>query len=246
MAIDEAMWHLVGEGLYSGVVRTYGWTDAPVVSLGYFQDASWLERDERLCKLPFVRRPTGGGAILHGQQMTFACAVRRDVIAGPAARFARAVHESIAAELARAGVFIRFGGDSACADRHALLCFERPDSLAGYVDGKRVLGSAQRRSRTALLLHGVLGPLPGLSEEATAAALERALVGIMHCCPLVRPVRLPIAIEDKASWLRDAKYAQPDWNLNRRCRGGRAVAGEGRRVADAYESGDCHCGHGRK
>ena len=79
MALDEALldWH--SEGLIPPVIRFYEWEPA-TVSIGYFQQAA---RDINLAAvreqgLGFVRRPTGGRAVLHEHELTYSIIVTED------------------------------------------------------------------------------------------------------------------------------------------------------------------------
>src|SRR4051812_24837067 len=71
MAADEAMLEsAAGRGLAS--LRFYTWT-GPTVSLGYFQPSAG--RETKLAALPWVRRSTGGAAILHHRELTYSFAL---------------------------------------------------------------------------------------------------------------------------------------------------------------------------
>ena len=68
MAADELMleWAVAG----TASVRFYGWAE-PTLSLGYFQPISVRKNDPLLASLSFVRRSTGGGAIVHHRELTY-------------------------------------------------------------------------------------------------------------------------------------------------------------------------------
>src|SRR5947208_3547802 len=72
MAADEAML----EGAEAGVasLRFYGWAE-PTLSLGYFQPSGDKHTDPRLAGLPWVRRATGGAALVHHHEVTYALAL---------------------------------------------------------------------------------------------------------------------------------------------------------------------------
>src|ERR1051326_1065531 len=74
MAADEVLLHSAAAGQVS--LRFYGWTEA-TLSLGYFQHAARRLDDPLLPELPFVRRPTGGDALVHHQELTYCLAVPR-------------------------------------------------------------------------------------------------------------------------------------------------------------------------
>jgi lipoate-protein ligase A len=74
MALDEALLDVVAAGLGAAFVRTYGWT-TPTLSLGYFQHLDQARADSRFQSVPVVRRLTGGGAIWHHHELTYALVV---------------------------------------------------------------------------------------------------------------------------------------------------------------------------
>src|SRR5689334_22732481 len=67
MAVDETLLEAAAAGTAS--LRFYGWS-AATLSLGYFQRAA-----DRLVALPWVRRPSGGGAIVHHLEVTYCLAL---------------------------------------------------------------------------------------------------------------------------------------------------------------------------
>src|SRR5436305_13339788 len=72
MADDELLLRSAALGRPS--LRFYGWTEA-TLSLGYFQPAARRLEDPLLRDLPFVRRPTGGNALVHHHELTYCLAV---------------------------------------------------------------------------------------------------------------------------------------------------------------------------
>ena len=72
MALDEAMLLATEQGLAS--FRFYTWSEA-TLSLGYFQPAELRLSDPRLASLPWVRRSSGGAAILHHHELTYCLAL---------------------------------------------------------------------------------------------------------------------------------------------------------------------------
>ena len=78
MAADMALLQAVGAGLTAPVLRLYAWSP-PCLSLGYGQHVSEADRG-RLAALGWgiVRRPTGGRAILHTDELTYSVALPAD------------------------------------------------------------------------------------------------------------------------------------------------------------------------
>ena len=72
MAADEVLLLAAEAGVAS--LRFYGWS-SPTLSLGYFQSEKVCRADPLLGSLPFVRRPTGGQALVHHHELTYALAV---------------------------------------------------------------------------------------------------------------------------------------------------------------------------
>lgn len=197
MAADEA---LAEESLRHGcpVVRFYGW-EPTSVSLGAFQRLGDARQCQAIAGTPLVRRPSGGGAIVHGSDLTYAAAVpRTHPWGGRPQAFYDAFHIAFVAELVARGLAARrhqpVPGSSAAADTERFFCFDRRaegDVVVAVGGGPdpadpKVLGSAQRRHAGCVLQHGSLllrsnsdvGPAarhPGLVDIAAAAADPRAL-----------------------------------------------------------------------
>jgi len=175
MAADEV---LAAEAVARGrpLVRLYAWS-RPTVSLGGFQRLADARGCAAIAGLPLVRRPSGGGAIVHGTDLTYAVAVPREhAWGGEPQVLYDAFHEALAAELRRRGVAAdrHPGRDRAAGDEGRFLCFDRRargDLVVrrgdGGPDGDKILGSAQRRLRGAVLQHGslLLEPPPGVATQ---------------------------------------------------------------------------------
>lgn len=155
MAVDEA---LLEESLQSGTIflRLYRWSE-PTVSLGYFQSESELRRDPRLANLPSVRRLSGGGAILHHHEQTYSCSLPpTHRLAQQPYRLYEEIHAVFASWLTECGVQVTARGNSFDQKDEPFLCFLRTAAPDLVVSGHKILGSAQRRRRGAVLQHGSL------------------------------------------------------------------------------------------
>lgn len=159
MGRDEHL--LYSESLRPAALRIYGWTP-PTISLGYFQAFDEVERlPEDVRGLAVVRRPTGGGAILHDREVTYCLAADGSL---PAARAApavlyRLVHECWRATLARAGVVSELAPDHMplpSPRSGPFFCFEKPGKTDLLLGERKLLGSAQRRIAGRVLQHGSL------------------------------------------------------------------------------------------
>jgi len=155
MAVDET---LLETAVHRGdcFLRWYRWSE-PTVSLGYFQNTDELDTAGEFASLPRVKRLSGGGAILHHHEWTYACALPADhpLARSPYELYA-AVHERIIAVLANYGIAAQLRGAVKPGDEQSFLCFGRGDRNDIVLKGHKVLGSAQRRRRGAVLQHGSL------------------------------------------------------------------------------------------
>ena len=147
MALDEALL----ETCALPTLRIYRW-DGPAVSFGYSQ--SLAEARRAFPVLPPVRRWTGGGLVEHGRDWTFSLIV-------PAGEPFASVRPAESYRQIHAAVADALGGDSHLKNespaRPSLggACFVQPvrdDVLA--IDGRKVCGGAQRRTRKGLLHQG--------------------------------------------------------------------------------------------
>lgn len=158
MAVDTAVAWAVGEGLAPPTLRLYRW-QPPAVSVGYAQQRT-VPLDLAACAragLAVVRRPTGGRAVLHDGDVTYALALPRRVPwgEGSVAATCRRIHEAVAAGLRRLGVQAEVVGPRPSGGgRPTPLCFAILSAHEIAVGGRKLVGSAQRRLRRALLQHG--------------------------------------------------------------------------------------------
>ena len=192
MALDEAMLQCAAGG--RTLVRLYGW-DPWCVSLGRNQPAParllGRARGEIRPGVDAVRRPTGGRSVFHGPEITYAVACPDRAWGGPK-RLLRIVHGALAEGLRAIGVAIDEipRSPSATSDRSAAAgsaagtgsaagpalstaaCFRDPAPGELTVNGRKLVGSAQRRRGGGLLQHGsiLLDDRQALADlEGTAA-----------------------------------------------------------------------------
>lgn len=187
MALDEALL----ESRREPTLRFYRW-ERPTLSLGYFQAAAALPLAAvRSRGGEVVRRATGGKAILHERELTYAlCAPEGGALAGGPAAAMAAVHRALARELSRqAAVAIapRAARPLQSDVPGSAWCFEDSSPLDLVLDHRKLLGSAARRRGGWILFHGslVLAPpseTPGVASlgfepdrDALAEALGAAL-----------------------------------------------------------------------
>jgi lipoate-protein ligase A len=169
MACDEAVLEAVGAKASPPTVRFYAW-DPPAVSLGRHQADPGVGARAALDRLgvEWVRRPTGGRLVWHGpsgEELTYSVVtpIGEPPLAGGLTDAYRRIHEGLAAGLRRLGLQVELAPRAGGAGRRPssrLACFAATVPWEIEAGGRKLLGSAQRRSRAALLQHGSL-PLAG-------------------------------------------------------------------------------------
>ena len=228
MAADEAMLHAAAAGVAS--LRFYTWA-VPTLSLGYFQPAAARLTDPKLAGLAWVRRASGGAALVHHHELTYALAL-------PAGRpwqdagdepWGCRFHHVVTRALARFGAAatpVVCGRERKLGD---VLCFldQTPGDLLAA--GAKVVGSAQRKHRGALVQHG--GILLKRSEYAPALPGLRELVGVdASAGDVAAAVAAEFAADtgwglEPGAWtaaelverarIEAERYANPAWNEKR-------------------------------
>jgi lipoate-protein ligase A len=185
MATDDALLRRAREGV--GYVRLYGWRP-PCLSFGRNEPAARRYDRRRIAALGLdtVRRPTGGRAVWHDAEVTYA-------VAGPVTLFGslpatyRAIHTMLAAALRDLGVPAGLADARPPLLPSAGACFAAPVGGEIVVRNRKLVGSAQVREGGAFLQHGAilledgqdlvssitLGPVPASSATALGAVLGR-------------------------------------------------------------------------
>jgi lipoyl(octanoyl) transferase len=161
MAIDEAI--LIGSdsGRSAPTLRFYGW-NPPAVSVGYFQDIN-TEVNLANCRalgVDIVRRPTGGKAVLHENEITYSVVSPRDNPLFPDTILGtyKVISDCLVKALSLMGIEACIA-DRGLDDNHNSLksiCFSEPSRFELLVAGKKICGSAQVRTKNAFLQHGSL------------------------------------------------------------------------------------------
>ncbi|MFN2610557.1 MAG: biotin/lipoate A/B protein ligase family protein [Actinomycetota bacterium] len=151
MAIDEAM--LECSILFEDTepkLRVYTWAD-PTLSLGSNMTlpAGTLERASMM-GLDMVRRPTGGGAVVHRGDVTYSF-VAPDP-GGSTTRTYMWIADALLRAFEHLGLDAQVSQHAGPAD--ALACFSRPTGADISIGGRKICGSAQVRRRGWLLQHG--------------------------------------------------------------------------------------------
>jgi lipoate-protein ligase A len=211
MATDTDLLERSAQGLLEPTLRFYTWS-LPTISLGFHQSADVLEQNALARhNMPWTRRPTGGAAVLHSEELTYAVVARLPQNGG-GKLLQEYVSTSIADGLRALGIDadVDERGEPLTALPNRVSCFVRTSRWEVTVRGRKLVGSAQRRLGSAYLQHGSI--LTGddhlrivdyltLSGESARNALRKRLCE--RSTSIIRERGEPIDISD----LREALAA---------------------------------------
>ncbi|MGH7613960.1 MAG: lipoate--protein ligase family protein, partial [Gemmatimonadales bacterium] len=220
-------------------LRLYRFTP-PCLSLGRNEPA--LRRYDRAAierlGLDVVRRPTGGRAVWHEHELTYA-------VAAPVAAFGtlrasyRAIHERLAAALRRLGAATGLAADrgAPALDDASGACFAAPVGGEVVVAGRKLVGSAQVRHGSAFLQHGSMlldgsqerlqaishRPSSAAGSHTTLAAILGRSVGFDEVASAVAaswgepltPSTQPPTTVDELLRVRTSAFRDPAWTWRR-------------------------------
>jgi len=165
MALDEAIMRAVAAGRVPPTLRVYAW-QPPCLSLGRFQ-ALEQQVDVAACQrqgIDVVRRPSGGGAVLHDRELTYSLTAPESDprVAGSVVESYRRISAGLVQGLARLGVTAELAEPAEQRNPFSRrkrgsaspVCFEAPSDYEVLVGGRKLVGSAQVRQGGVLLQHG--------------------------------------------------------------------------------------------
>jgi lipoyl(octanoyl) transferase len=228
MAADETLLESATAGVAS--LRFYTWSP-PTLSLGYFQAAKLRLTDPKLADLAWVRRPSGGAALIHDHEVTYALAL-------PPGRpwqtgvswltwMHLVIHRALANLTVESESFAPAGSEN--LPFTGLLCFQHFTAGDLMIGNAKVVGSAQRKQRGALVQHGgiLLGEspytpvLPGI-RELSGKELSPAEVRDKVCEMFTKeagwnllPGGWTPAERERLEVLACEKYSSDAWNRKR-------------------------------
>jgi lipoate-protein ligase A len=214
MAIDEAILQALADGRSLPTLRFYQW-NPPCLSLGYNQH--YTEVDEDACArlgYTWVRRPTGGRAILHTDELTYSVIAPLDeprVMGGIVDSYRRLSAGLLSGLRALGADVFQAQQEKVLNPSPSAVCFDTPSNYEITVQGKKVVGSAQVRRRGIVLQHGSvpligeLGRIFACLRMAEPALVEAGVHPSPAPAPAARPG--PQRARSQADW--------QDWLLAR-------------------------------
>ncbi len=243
MAADEAIVLAHARGLVPPTLRFYGWRPY-AVSLGYHQRAT-VGIDVQACQslgFDLVRRPTGGRAILHEDEVTFSVSVLESLVPGDSGVMSsyRWISSGILEGLRLLGVDAEMarGESKRAGEGRAAACFKSAALCDVVVGGRKIVGSAQVRREGAILQQT---SLPVEPDGASRDRVFRESIPWDSMIPLNEALGRPVSIEEAiqalsegfrkalgirlepgtlSSWeksqigaLLEGRYRRDEWNL---------------------------------
>ena len=180
MAMDQALAEAAAAGEAPPTLRFYRW-HPPAVSLGRHQPIADVDA-EMVQQLGYeiVRRPTGGRAILHTDELTYAVTAAADEprVSGSLMDAYLRLSNALLSGLQRVGLQAdKAGGDVRAGPNVSAACFEVPSAYEITAHGRKLIGSAQSRRAGYVLQHGSLplvGDIGRLVDVLALPAEERA------------------------------------------------------------------------
>lgn len=177
MASDELLLELAEEGVCS--LRFYTWLE-PTVSLGYFQFASHLLESNELKGLPWVRRATGGEALVHHHELTYALGLPLNIAGQKVTLWQEKMHLIIQHALVHLGVSLPdINLPEQRNDPNNLLCFHHHAPQDLIIKQHKIVGSAQRKKKRSVIQHGGILLAQSIHTPSLPGILE--LSGKMLC-----------------------------------------------------------------
>jgi lipoate-protein ligase A len=151
MARDLQLLHAVAGGRIGGILRIYNW-ESPAITIGHHQKV-FVPYDSSL-DIPVIVRPTGGGAVLHVDDITYALiSPIKGFFGSGLLETYTPISKAFAYALTKIGLDVDIKEGGACFSR---LCFARKAPMDVTLYGKKLMGSAQLRTRGCLLQQGVI------------------------------------------------------------------------------------------
>ncbi len=210
MAADEAMLQHVAR-LGSPILRTYAW-EGKAVSLGYVQ-----RHTAAPAGFAYVRRPTGGGVVYHDCDFTYSVAFPPDHWLNGLDRIRSYdwLNRSLQSALRGLGLPVELAQTEIphSVERATMVCFTNPTRYDLLLDGRKIAGSAQRRTAEGLLHQGSVH-FGGTGLPFSRAVLAEALLGglreVMHlsCSSFLPDSVFKATIERLVA----EKYGTDAWN----------------------------------
>ncbi|MEE8604411.1 MAG: lipoate--protein ligase family protein [Candidatus Aminicenantaceae bacterium] len=242
MAVDDYMFQSLREEPTT-YLRFYRW-NKPTVSIGYSQNAKKVV-DLDFCRkrsIEIVRRITGGKLVLHHKEVTYTvCSSDTDIFSQKLMDSYKLISEALNRGLQRMGIESQLAKETPSEYvRGALPCFSHPAQNEIEVEGKKIIGSAQKRKGKKFIQHGSVPlekeegllksvslldqkgssvKMTSLTEELGKRvdfdwAVEHLISGMSdYFCIRLNPKAFSTTEQDAIRKIQEERYDNPDWTF---------------------------------
>jgi len=213
MAIDETLL-LQSATPAMPLLRFYSW-DRPAISIGYTQRFELTRQPG----YSLVRRPTGGGVVYHDHDFTYSVSIPpwHPITKLNREESYKVINNAVRAGLEMATIEAALSDHTIpkSIDRNSMVCFENPTRYDILADGKKIAGSAQRRTEQGILHQGSLyfGEALPFSRSELSTFLTQGFKTSLEI-DLIEFKEAEKIIKDAGS-LASEKYSSDEWNLRR-------------------------------
>jgi lipoate-protein ligase A len=196
MAIDEALL----ESAVEPSIRLYRW-DHRALSFGYF--GKYADVSAHAAGHDVVRRWTGGGIVFHGEDLTYGIVIpaAAGLFAASTRSVYAAIHGALCIALAQTGVSAELAQNESAHISQA--CFAHPVIADVMMDGLKIAGAAQRRTRHGLLQQG--------SIQQFQLAADLAARFVKELAPQPKRAELDESVLIRAEEIATQKYGAKSW-----------------------------------
>ena len=177
MAVDEAIL-LHYHSFKTPTLRIYGWEE-PFISLGYNQGPQEVLKSQG--EISFVRRITGGSAILHHKEITYSlvCSLEDLNLPHGVKESYRIICSFLKHFYSQLGLKVSFANDLSLKKREVLkdlgeyknFCFSTWQHFDLLIKGRKIGGNAQRRKKNIIFQHG------SIPQEINSSCIRRVIKG---------------------------------------------------------------------
>jgi lipoyl(octanoyl) transferase len=207
MALDEAILEAVGQKSSPPTLRLYRWSP-PCLSLGYAQPIADVNPPTiKKNNWDVVRRPTGGRAILHTDELTYSVMAHQDEphVTGGVIESYRHLSKALLRGLQLLGLGARADKEYSSLpveQTHKAVCFEVPSKYEITVNGKKLIGSAQARRHHGVLQHGSLPLFGDLSRITQVLSFQDSDARSLAATRLL----------ERATTIESCLHRRPSWD----------------------------------
>lgn len=206
MAVDEALLENAYKNPDIPTLRLYSWNPY-AVSLGHAQPYSDISpNDIHSFGWDIVRRPTGGRAILHADELTYSLVFNENnpQLKGGVLESYRKISEALIAGLQMLGINAQSKIKSATSTQtnKDAVCFQNPSDYELIFNGKKIIGSAQARRNGYVLQHGAIPLFGDISR----------IINVLHYSDPKKRADLKEKLLGRATTLSDAADKKILWN----------------------------------